>query len=292
VNSILKHVLAAILGALMLMLGVAPSKALEELKVYRGVLVLEGKIVPGDFVKVRNFIRTKSNFDKISDGVFLASPGGSVDEALEIGHLIRALQLSTDAPSGPPIGIAKFGESLIRASDLVDPKANYLCASACFLIYVAGIYRYPIWAGRLGIHRPVRSASSLKPLSGDDTMKSIGGARELIKNYLKEMNVPEKYVDLMFSIPPNGLRWITQAEFDSDLQGFIPEFRTAIDANCEPRTNRVIHEDSRTPQDTRTSENAMHFSVSAKQSTEIIKCRKQFQAELPINAWYKVFSGN
>jgi hypothetical protein len=292
VNSILKYVLATILGALMLMLGVAPSSALEELKVYRGVLVLEGKIVLGDFVKVRNFIRTKSNFDKISGGVFLASPGGSVDEALEIGHLIRALQLSTDAPSGPPIGRAKFGESLIRASDLVDPKANYLCASACFLIYVAGIYRHPIWAGRLGIHRPVRSDSNLNPLTSDHTMKSSGGARKLIKNYLKEMNVPEKYVNLMFSVPPKELRWITQDEFNSDLQGFIPELWNAIDAKCEPLNNRVIHEDSRTPQDARTSEEVMHFSVSAKQSTEINKCRAQVQAELPIDAWHKVFIGN
>ena len=73
VNVVLKHVLATIFGALTfnLVLGVEPSKALEELKVYRGVLVLEGKIVPGNYDKLRNFLGTKSNFDKISGAVFL-----------------------------------------------------------------------------------------------------------------------------------------------------------------------------------------------------------------------------
>ena len=109
----LRSAIATLLGAvtLSLMLGVAPSKALEKLRVYRGVLVLEGIIVPGDYDKLRNFLGTKSNFDKISGGVFLASPGGNVAEAMRIGQLIRMLQLSTDAPSGPPTGSPKFGES-------------------------------------------------------------------------------------------------------------------------------------------------------------------------------------
>ena len=79
-NVVLKHVLAIVFGGvtISLMLGVEPSTALEELKVYRGVLVLEGKIVSGDYDKLRNFLGTKSNFDKISGGVFLASPGATL----------------------------------------------------------------------------------------------------------------------------------------------------------------------------------------------------------------------
>ena len=157
-NVVLNHFLATIFGALTLnlVLGVEPSKAFEELKVYRGVLVLEGKIVSGDYDKLRNFLGTKSNFDKISGGVFLASPGGNMAEAMKIGRLIRTLRLSTDGPSGPPSGITKFGGSLIHANDLVNPKANYLCTSACFFVYVSGIYRNLNWAGRLGVHRPTR----------------------------------------------------------------------------------------------------------------------------------------
>ena len=264
-NAILKHVLTTILGALALslMLGVESSKALENVKVYRGVLILEGKIDSGDFIRVRKFLGTKSNFDRISGGIFLASPGGNVREALEIGHLIRALQLSTDAPSGPPNGKNKFGESVIKANDLIDPKSNYLCASACFFLYVAGVHRNLTWVGRLGVHRPVQSESRLKTISKEDATKSNNHMHELVKNYLKDMDVPEKYVDLMFSVPPNELRLITQDEFDSDLQGVIPEFRNLIDAKCDPRTNE-----------------------------DKLKCRMQVQAELRAEAWHKVFRDN
>jgi hypothetical protein len=286
VIDVLKHILATILGALALslMVGAEPSKALEELKVYRGVLVLEGKIVPGDYDKLRNFLGTKSTFDKISGGVFLASPGGDMAEAMKIGRLIRELRLSTDAPSGPPSGSPKFGESLIKPNNLVDPNVNYRCASACFFIYVSGIYRNLSWAGRLGIHRPSQPESVLKKLSSNEVIELNGRVRKEIDNYLREMNVRIKYVDLMFSVPPTEIRWINQDELDSDLQGFIPGLKDLVDAKCDPRTTIDP------------SDKEKIVSVAAKSSSEIDKCRMQVQArlraELPIEAWHNIFGGN
>ena len=241
------------------LLGVGPSKALEELKVFRGVLVLEGKIVPGDYDRLYKFLSSKSNFDKISDGVFLASPGGYMDEAMKIGRLIRTLRLSTDAPSGPPSGIAKFGESLIHANDLVNPKANYLCTSACFFVYVSGINRNLNWVGRLGVHRPTQLESIARTPSSDAASKSTAWfIRETVKNYLQEMDVPDKYVDLIFSVPPNEIRLITQDEFDSDLRGFVPELKDWIGAKCDPK---------------------------------ILRCWMQAKTKLPMEAWHRVFFG-
>jgi hypothetical protein len=300
VNVVLKHIVAIIFGAstLNLVLGVERSRALEELKVYRGVLVLEGKIVPGDYDKLHKFLSTKSNYDKINGGVFLASPGGYMDEAMKIGRLIRTLRLSTDAPSGPPLSIAKFGESLIHANDLVNPKDNYSCTSACFFVYVSGIYRNLNWAGRLGVHRPTQFESIAKASSGDAASKSTAWfVREMVKNYLKEMSVPDKYVDLVFSAAPNEIRLITQSEFDSDLRGFIPELRDWVGAKCDPHTGTgkiisdVLETRSPLPKNARTSEEEKIFSVSAKQSSEIVKCWMQVKTELPIEAWHKVFFG-
>jgi hypothetical protein len=295
----LKNVLATILGALTLSLtlGVEPSNALEELKVYRGVLVIEGKIVAGDYDKFRNFLGNKSNFDKISGGVFLASSGGNVAEAMRIGRLIRTLRLSTDAPSGPPAGNAKFGESLISANNLVNPKANYLCTSACFFVYVSGIYRNMNWVGRLGVHRPIQLGGNARRLSGDEALKANWFVRETIKNYLKDMDVPDKYVDLVFSVPPNGMRWITQNEFDSDLRGFIPELKDWVGAKCDPHTSEekissdVFKTGSPPLGYARISEKDKAVSVSENRSSEIVKCWMQAKTELPIEAWYKVFLG-
>lgn len=296
---VLKHALAIIFGALALSLlvDVKPSKALEELKVYRGVLVLEGTIVLGDFDKFRNFLGTKSNFDKISGGVFLASPGGNIAEAMKIGRLIRALRLSTDAPSGPPSGTPKFGESLIRPTHLAEPKKNYLCASACFFVYVSGIYRNLYWAGRLGVHRPFRSESNEKTLSADESIILTWRVRDTVKIFLKEMDVPDKYIDLIYSVSPNELRWITQSEFDSDLQGFIPDLKGWVRAKCDSQTNEEKITSAnltiRSPPiaNAKISENKKIVSVPADQSREIARCWMQARMELSDQAWQKVFFG-
>jgi hypothetical protein len=279
-----KHVLAIILSAstLFIVFGLEPSEAIEDLKVYRGVLVIEGVIVSGDYNKVRNFLREKSNFDKINGGVFLASPGGNVGEAIKIGLLIRSLRLTTDAPSGPPLSIPKFGESLIRANDLVKPKNDYLCVSACFMIYVAGIDRKLNWAGRLGLHRPMQLESNNKRMN-DDAKKQLSlGVRQAIDNYLRAMNLRIKYIDLMFSIPPNEIRWITQNELESDFQGLIPELKDVVDAKCNSRATE------------QTADKENNIAVTEKQ-IEISKCRIQVQTrletELPIEAWRRVFGG-
>jgi hypothetical protein len=282
---LLRPALVTFLGALTLglMLGVETSKALEEPKVYRGVLLLEGKIIRGDYEKVRNFLATKSNFDKISGGVFLASPGGEVAEAMKIGHLIRALQLSTSAPSGPPTGVPKVGESVITPTNLVDPRMDYQCVSACFFVFVSGIYRNVNWAGRLGIHRPSPSENDLKKLSGDEVTNLNSRLRRAIESYLREMNVLVKYLDVMFSVSPYGMRWITQDELDSDLQGFIPRLKDVVDAKCNsaasvgpPNKEEIA-------------------SPAANQQGELVNCRirvqTQLRSDLPIDAWHKVFDG-
>jgi len=60
------------------------------------------------------------------------------------------------------------------------------------------------------------------------------------------MNVPEKYLELMYSVPPNEVRWITQEEFDADLRGYVPEVRRILNERCgslnelEPRARQCI----------------------------------------------------
>src|SRR3974377_2077158 len=68
-----------------------PAKAIENLKIVRGVLFLEGKIERGDYIKVRDFLSDATNFNKMTGEVFVASQGGNVFGALEIGsHIPRS----------------------------------------------------------------------------------------------------------------------------------------------------------------------------------------------------------
>ena len=207
-----------------------PCNAVENLKIVRGVLILEGKIERGDYIKVRDFLGDATNFNKMTGEVFVASQGGNVFEALEIGYLIRRLRLSTDAPSQPPPTERSSGSEIIHPNELTNPR-NYLCTSACFLIFVAGIYREFIWAGRLGLHHP---RLEYKPVGATENALSMADeeVRNKLKSYLEEMNVPDKYLTLMYSTAPNQTRLITQAEFNADVKGYVPELRDLLQAKC------------------------------------------------------------
>jgi hypothetical protein len=245
-------------------LWINPSIALEKIRVVRDVLILEGRIDAGDYASVRSFLSDPSNFNKMNGQVFLASPGGNVGEALQIGYLIRRLRLTTDVPSRPPPTVRTSGSEIIRPLDLTNPR-HYLCTSACFLLYVAGIYREFVWAGRLGLHRP---QLEYKPgwATEKDTAMVTADMHARLKSYLEEMNVPNKYLELMYSVPPTEVRLITQTELNADLKGYIPEFRHILEGKCNLK------------RDTNTEE-----------STETRKCVAQTKIELRNEAWKKIF---
>ena len=76
---------------------IAPSNA-ADIKLgwetsYGFEVVLEGPIVSGDYDKLQSFVETND-----VQSVYLASPGGSVTEAIKIGRLVRELKLETITP--------------------------------------------------------------------------------------------------------------------------------------------------------------------------------------------------
>ena len=254
--------LRAVIGIILCVLGVTPSIALDNLRVIRGVLILEGRIGSGDYATFRNFIGDPSNFNKMNGQIFLASPGGNVFEALQIGYLIRRLRLSTDVPSRPPPTVRSSGSEIIRPLDLTNPR-NYLCTSACFLLYVAGIYREFVWAGRLGLHSPQMEH---KPIgaTANDIAVATAQMRDKLKEFFERMHVPTKYLDLMYSVPATDVRWITQTELNTDLKGYAPEIRMILDDKCK-------------------------LSRETEESTETQKCVSQIKTELRNEAWKKIF---
>ncbi len=204
-----------------------------------GEMVLEGEIEAGDSEKFKSFIDKNQ-----SKSVYLASPGGNVAEAIEIGHIARALKLETIIPAQASSEFrSRSIDILKKVADrhhIKNREANYMCASACFFIFVAGIHRIkeeffeePI----LGVHRPFMTDSDLRKLSANQAIASANQLRKVVESYLKEMSVPMKYADLMFSVPKAQVRWIGSADFQSDLEGFIPELKDWMDAQCDKRTD-------------------------------------------------------
>lgn len=186
------------------------------------LVVLEGRIEVGDFDKVDKLAREAS-----PTAIYLASPGGSVKEALRIGALVRrrAWETKTAEPPSMPAEI----RAGVAASFGVRDRANNLCASACFFIFVSGIYRDGF---ALGIHAPHMSASELERLPPGEAMRSENSVRLAVGLFLRQMGVPPKYLDAIYEVPKEELRWLSEDEIRADFHGFVPEVREWVRTQC------------------------------------------------------------
>jgi hypothetical protein len=238
--------------------------------------VFEGRIEPGDFDKLKNFILNGPGAVEI----YLASPGGDLAEAIRVGLLVRILNLSTVVPSK---ALTHEGRELSAANhNLKDPKTNYTCASACFFVFVAGIYRRydPPGPPVLGVHRPVLSGGDIKTLSRDQIAAVNDRVRTVVDRYLNEMGVPLKYADSMFAVPPRGVRWIRSDDFERDLAGYIPALKGKVDTICDKRADvekKILGEESARRQDGLDEQ-------LAKKLKEQADCRRRIQNELAHHA--------
>ena len=247
-----------------------------------GGAVLEGKIEAGDFDKFKSFLLNGNNPVEI----YLASPGGVLAEAMKIGLLIRTLKLSTVAPSK---ALTNQGRELAAARhDLTDPKADYMCASACFFIFVAGIHRSSDDLGQaiLGIHSPSLSESALNKLSFDQVATADNRTRTAIENYLKVMDVPAKYAEDMFSVPKGKIQWIRNDEFEADFAGFIPTLRGWVAARCGSGTDlENKNGEALKYNNPRAQQSAVERSMSdsaMKENRAQLKCERNIQDELAL----------
>jgi hypothetical protein len=250
--------------------------------------VLEGPIQAGDFEKFKTFIFDGGNPFQI----YLASPGGDLAEAMKIGLLVRLLKLSTVVP-GKPLTNQAF-ESAAAEHGLTNPKPDYQCASACFFIFVAGVYRSHDDRGPalLGIHRPSLTADTLKRLSADQAIAANGQARTMVDNYLKAMGVPAKYSQMMYSDPGRRISWIRNDDFEADLDGFIPQLRGWVDARCDKRSD-IEKNDRQTPKSKTVDEQTKseRSRLPSGNHGEELSCLKQAQVDLALRAYDEVIKG-
>ena len=102
-----------------------------------GVLSLTGTIDPGSSARFASEIAARGEY---VDMVQLDSPGGSVDDALAIGRLIRERGLSTRVADGA------------------------LCASSCPIIFASGEARHAGREAAVGVHQIYAAALSATPI--------------------------------------------------------------------------------------------------------------------------------
>jgi hypothetical protein len=189
-------------------------------------ILIDGLIENGDaqkFIDTAYKIGSKRRIVQVS----LRSPGGSVYEAMKIGHVVRKLLIDTFAPFP-----SKFSNRPYCPETKLFPAraASCVCASACFLIYAAGVPRNMAY---VLLHRPYLDPSKNALLDLDSSLKVANQIRADVSSYLREMEVPDDYATIMFSTPSNNAIYIDYNSMRDRIAGYPAAIDEWLMAKCK-----------------------------------------------------------
>lgn len=156
-----------------------------------GILQLTGTIDPGAAQRFADEIAARGEYVST---VLLDSPGGSVDDALEIGRLILEKGLSTQVRDGQ------------------------LCASSCPLIFASGAERLAGRDAAIGVHQIYAAALSASPVDALSVagvaMADAQNVTALITRYLGEAGVDAALWLHALETPPDRLYYFSPEEME------------------------------------------------------------------------------
>jgi hypothetical protein len=151
----------------------------------------------------------RSGKQKISGNtLWLASNGGDIDSAMDLGRLLRKAGIFTY--------VAK----------------NDQCFSACVFAFMGGERRGV--AGRLGIHRPYFLYTQDSP----DRQARFRNLQRVVKGYVEEMDFPDSLYEAIMLVPPQIMQVVAPADLKRYyLEGISPSSEDIADAASARRLN-------------------------------------------------------
>ena len=186
---------------------VAPA---EEVRV-----TLSGEITRADVDSAGVMARlVKSGKQKVAGNtVWLASNGGAIDAAMELGRLLREL------------GVFTF----VGKDDQ--------CMSACIFAFMGGERRSV--AGRLGIHRPYFPYTQDVP----DRQLRFRHLQRTLKAYIEELDFPASLYEAVMLVSPESMKVLSAAELKTFyLEGISPSSEDLADAAAARRLDLPMSE--------------------------------------------------
>lgn len=145
-------------------------------------------VVSGDFSYDDNLAEFTSIVRSYNiSGVTFHSPGGNIIKAMEMGRLIRSLDLAT-----------------------VQPRAIE-CASSCTLAFMGGVMRFAE-PGSLGVHK-----SSFSEGAAIDAQVAVSAIQQMtadIMTYMMEMGVDPALLQLALQYESDDIRYLSKSEME------------------------------------------------------------------------------
>jgi hypothetical protein len=196
-------------------------------------VIFVGEIENGDFEKVSSLLQEAKDRELGIFKINLACPGGDVVEAMRIGKLIRGSFMATSSPMNyRGINICFDLPEKDRTSETCN------CASACFLVWAAGVWR----SGKtLGVHRPYFRKEYFEGLPAPEAQKKYLSMSNEVRAYLKDMDIPTNVTEKMFSASSTEIIYLDEKTIES--MRYVPFFDEWLRASCgEHLSHEEIYE--------------------------------------------------
>lgn len=172
-------------------------------------IIIKGEFLEGDSQKLLDTLQ--NNRPHVS-AVYLHSPGGSLEEGVAIGRIIKEHMLDTIAPwqlgEGEGVLYNLLGLRNANTQELCR-GTDCICASSCFLAWAGGISRE---GSALGLHRPTIKSTQYVNMSPDQASILYKDLLKEVRGFMIEMEIHDTFIERMLSIHSNEIYWLTEAE--------------------------------------------------------------------------------
>lgn len=178
----------------------------------RRVVVAEGEITSEAPAQFSRFLRQQLQVPGLHALVFLNSPGGNVESALQLGAMLH------DAGAAVVVGrpVAMEGQAAPKKTAMgslgVVPGH---CASACVYSLMGARKRVVPTGARVGVHRMSARMWSRDPASGGARGDRIfAGSKELdaLRTYVSRVGGSQDLISLAESVPHDQIRMLSGSE--------------------------------------------------------------------------------
>ncbi|KWV57805.1 hypothetical protein AS156_36970 [Bradyrhizobium macuxiense] len=147
------------------------------------IIELSGDVAEGDTEAMEALLRTANENGRLVSAVRLDSPGGSLVEAVKFADLIRRAKLPTVVAGGAH------------------------CASACFIIFAAGIEKFAGYEAAIGVH-------GVSDKLGHETAQTEAATISMAR-IVSAYGVPPRIIGQIVVTPAQSIAWLTPDDLRS-----------------------------------------------------------------------------
>lgn len=177
------------------------------------ILSISGEIVDGDCDKITTFLRLQNSFPF---WLTIQSGGGDVDEATCIGRFVRKTAIKT--------------------------KVETFCASACVLVWGAGVERNAYELAVFGLHRPTFISEDFGTLAPNQAQDAYRTLQVAFRDYMVEMDFPSELIDRMMATKSSDVEQVTGNAMVTMIGKYSPGYEEWRISKCGEISESELHD--------------------------------------------------